>query len=332
MDRIARILAGGSIDEAIVAVKEQSMFVATDDPVKRYSSFFICIVLSAVIATGGIAAESTAIVIGAMLIAPLMAPIVGTSFAIVTGRPKKAAKTLAVALAGALAVIATAYVVAALVPTGVALAGNPEVEARTAPRVVDLVVAVASGFVGALAMARDDIAEAVPGVAVAVSIVPPLCVVGAALFAGDLAAASGALLLFTVNFVAIQLAGNAAFFLMGFGRRRTSEAGARVRRIWYATAIAGTLLLAAPLAASSNELVQNAEDERSMRAAVRTWLDGTGYEAVSVKIGESGATVQIAGAGTYPSADKLEMLMAERGVHAERARILVMREYEAERA
>lgn len=330
MDRIARILAGGSIDEAIVAVKEQSMFVSTDDPVKRYSSFFICIVLSAVIATGGIAAESTAIVIGAMLIAPLMAPIVGTSFAIVTGRPKKAAKTLLVALAGALAVIATAYVVAALVPTGVALAGNPEVEARTAPRVVDLVVAVASGFVGALAMARDDIAEAVPGVAVAVSIVPPLCVVGAALFASDLAAAGGALLLFLVNFAAIQLAGNAAFFLMGFGRRRTSEAGARVRRIWYATAIAGTLLLAAPLMASSNELVRNAADEQSMKAAVRTWLDGTGYEAVSVKIGESGATVQIAGAGAYPSADELTALMAERGVHAERARILVMREYEAE--
>lgn len=330
MDRIARILAGGSIDEAIVAVKEQSMFVSTDDPVKRYSSFFICIVLSAVIATGGIAAESTAIVIGAMLIAPLMAPIVGTSFAIVTGRPKKAAKTLLVALAGALAVIGTAYVVAALVPTGVALTGNPEVEARTAPRVVDLVVAVASGFVGALAMARDDIAEAVPGVAVAVSIVPPLCVVGAALFAGDLAAASGALLLFLVNFAAIQLAGNAAFFLMGFGRRRTSEAGVRVRRIWYATAIAGTLLLAAPLMASSNELVQGAADERSMKEAVRTWLDGTGYEAVSVKMGENGATVQIAGAGTYPSANELAKLMDERDVHAQRARILVMSEYEAE--
>ncbi|WP_080798039.1 TIGR00341 family protein [Arabiibacter massiliensis] len=330
MNRIARILAGGSIDEAIVAVKEQSMFVATDDPVKRYSSFFICIVLSAVIATGGIAAESTAIVIGAMLIAPLMAPIVGTSFAIVTGRPKKAAKTLAVALAGALAVISTAYVVAALVPTGVTLAGNPEVEARTAPRVVDLVVAVASGFVGALAMARDDIAEAVPGVAVAVSIVPPLCVVGAALFAGDLTAASGALLLFLVNFAAIQLAGNAAFFLMGFGRRRTSEAGARVRRIWYATAIAGTLLLAAPLMASSNELARNAADEQSVKAAVRTWLDGTGYEAISVKMGDNAATVQIAGAGAYPSAEELTALMAERGVHAQRARILVMREYEAE--
>lgn len=332
MDRIARILAGGSIDEAIVAVKEQSMFVSTDDPMKRYSSFFICIVLSAVIATGGIAAESTAIVIGAMLIAPLMAPIVGTSFAIVTGRPGKAAKTLLVALAGALAVVGTAYVVAALVPTGVSFAGNPEVESRTAPRVVDLVVAVASGFVGALAMARDDVAEAVPGVAVSVSIVPPLCVVGAALFAGEQAAAGGALLLFTVNFVAIQLAGNVAFFLMGFGRRRTSPAGARVRRLWYATAIAGTLLLAAPLAASSNELIQSAEDERNMKTAVRAWLDGTDYEATSVKVGDDGATVRIAGSGAYPSAQRLAALMDRYGVHVDQADILVLREYNVKRA
>lgn len=327
MDRIARVLLGGGVDEACVSGMERSLFAVVDNPLKQLSSFFLCIVLSAVVATGGVAASSPAIIIGAMIIAPLMMPILGTSFAVTRGRPRQALKALAVAASGALVVVLVACLVTALLPAGVPLTGNVEVESRVAPRVVDLVVAVASGLVGALAVARDDIGETLPGVAVAVSIVPPLCVVGAALTQGALAMAGGALLLFFVNFFSIQLAGNLAFFLMGFGRR--DRAGAVARRVWYATAIVGTLLVAAPLAATSERVVQGASNEHAANAAVRQWLDGSGYESVNVKAADDDVTVEIAGSGSAPSAEDLATLLHERGVDVDEARVMVVHETRA---
>lgn len=297
MNGIARVLSGGSVDEAYLARMERSVFAVVDDPLKQLSSFFLCIVLSPVVATGGIAAASPAIIIGAMIIAPLMMPIVGTSFAVTRGRPRQAFRALAVAAGGALAVVAVACLVTALLPAGVPLAGNPEVASRVEPRVVDLVVAVASGFVGALAVALTQ---------------------------GALAMAGGALLLFFVNFFSIQLAGNLAFFLMGFGRR--DRAGAVARRVWYATALVGTLLVLAPLAATSNRLVQSASDEHAAKAAVAQWLDGSGYEAVDVKTADDDVAVEIAGAGPEPSADDLAARLRDAHVEVDEARVVVLHE------
>lgn len=327
MGRIAQALKGGYISEENILRTERSTFIVTDEPLKQYSSFFLCIVLSAVIATGGIAAESTAIVIGAMLIAPLMSPMIGTSFAITEGKPKKALKTLLVAFGGAAMVVAVAFLVTALIPAGVQIASNAEVTSRTAPRAVDLIVALASGFVGALAVARDDIADAIPGVAIAVSIVPPLCVVGAALYEGYAGAAAGALLLFVVNFFAIQLSGNLAFFAMGFGKRRSTETGVRVRKLWYTTAVLGTLLLAVPLLAASNRLVQSASEEREAKTAVQAWLEGSDYQLRDIVIDDDALTVEIAGSGKRPSADELAARIDEKGAGALKVSVIVMDEY-----
>ncbi|WP_139653278.1 TIGR00341 family protein [Raoultibacter phocaeensis] len=330
MGRIARVLKGGHISEESILQTERSTFIVIDEPLKQYSSFFLCIVLSAIIATGGIAAESTAIVIGAMLIAPLMSPMIGTSLAITEGKPKKALKTLLIAFAGAAVVVGVAFLVTALVPAGVQITSNAEVTSRTSPRAVDLVVAIASGFVGAMAVARDDIADAIPGVAIAVSIVPPLCVVGAALYEGYMGAAAGALLLFIVNFFAIQLSGNLAFFAMGFGKRRSSETGARVRKLWYTTAILGTLLLAVPLLATSNQLVQSASEEREAKAAVRAWLEDSDYRLRGIDIDDDVLTVEIAGSGMRPSADALAAQVDKQGAGSLEVSVIVMEEYHSE--
>lgn len=238
MDRIARVLLGGSVDEAYVAGMERSLFAVVDDPLKQLSAFFLCIVLSAVVATGGVAASSPAIIIGAMIIAPLMMPIMGTSFAVTRGRPRQALRALAVAAGGALVVVLVACLVTALLPAGVPLAGNVEATSRTAPRLVDLVVAVASGFVG-------------------------------------------------------------------------------------------TLLVALPLAATSERIAQGASDERAANAAVRQWLDGSGYESLSVKTADDGVTVEIAGAGPAPSAEDLAALLRDGGVEVGEARVIVAHEVRA---
>lgn len=327
MDPFSRVLTGGKINTKHIPEIEKSTLITVSDPLKQYSSFFLCISLSAIIATCGIAAESTAIIIGAMLIAPLMSPMIGTSFAITVGKPRAALKTLGITLAGTVIVVAVSMLVTLIIPTGVSLTGNVEVASRVAPRVVDLIVAVASGLVGALAIARDDIFDVIPGVAISISVVPPLCVVGAALVGGDIVIASGALLLFIVNFFAIQLAGNILFYFMGFAKRTTDEGQVRVRRFWYITAVVGTLLLAAPLVATSNQMIETATMERSAKAAVRAWLEDTDYEVASTVITEDKLIVEIAGDGDYPSVEDLKAELSKSNINFEKTSIMVMNEY-----
>lgn len=327
MNRVSQVLLGGKINTAHIPEIEKSTLITLYDPLKQYSSFFLRIVLSAIIATCGIAMESTAIIIGAMLIAPLMSPMIGTSFAVTRGRPRAALKAFGITVAGALTVIAVSMLVTLIIPTGVSLVGNDEVSSRIEPRAVDLIVAIASGLVGALAIARDDISDVIPGVAVAVSIVPPLCVAGAALCEGDLAIAGGALLLFIVNFFAIQLASNLLFYLMGFGRRTADELQVRARRFWYIAAIVGTVLLSVPLIATSIQMVESTTTERSTRAAIRAWLEDTDYTAVDMTMSEEKLTIEIAGDGSYPSIDGLKDELAERDVHYDKTSVMVMNEY-----
>ncbi|MEG0791837.1 MAG: DUF389 domain-containing protein [Gordonibacter sp.] len=327
MSVVSRIFAGGKTNAERIPEIERITLVRVDNPVKQYSAFLLCLVLSAVIATCGIAAESSAIVIGAMLIAPLMSPMIGTSFAIATGKRRQAARGLLVALSGAAAVVAVAGVTSLAIPAGVPLVGNGEVSSRVSPRLVDLVAAVASGAVGALAVGRDDVFDAIPGVAISVSIVPPLCVAGAALAQGTQAVASGALLLFTVNFFAIQLSCNAVFFLMGFAGHAQGGSSAKARLLWYATAVVGTVLLAVPLAAASNEVIEQYSFERGAAQSVREWLRESSYEPVSVDASNDAVVVEIAGEGTLPDLDDLRILLRESKVPVEDVKMRVTRQY-----
>lgn len=143
----------------------------------KLSAFWTMLVLAAVIATAGILGDSTATVIGAMIIAPLSTPIMGIALGIVTRERNRA--VLFVAL-GAVIVVLIGYLVALLVPGGTDVAHNSQIAARTSPKLLDLGAAIATGLAGAVALARRDVAAVVPGVAIAISLVPPLAVVGSA--------------------------------------------------------------------------------------------------------------------------------------------------------
>lgn len=327
MDKIAHFLLGSMTQQDKIPDIEKSTLIATDDPVKTYSSYILRVIFASFIATCAIAAQSTAIIIGAMLIAPLMSPIIGTSFAITTGKPKAAIRTIVITLGGMLIVILVAALVSLMIPTGINFTGNTEVTSRTSPRVVDLMIAIASGFVGALSVGRDDISDAVPGVAISVSIVPPLCIVGCALLEGQLTLAGGAFLLFLVNFFAIQLAGNLFFFLMGFGKRNHGAEQIKVRRFWYITAIVGTLILAVPLVATSNQLINSHTLERETKQAAVLWLEDSGYELVDVNVVEGNAIIEIAGEGAYPDINDLSALLEARHVVVPQTRVMATYSY-----
>jgi uncharacterized hydrophobic protein (TIGR00271 family) len=200
--------------------------------------FFVLIVLSAVIATFGLLQNSAAVIIGAMLVAPLMTPILAASLGIVEGDVRLLRIALESTLKGITLALVVAVAMVLLIPYSDL---TPEIMSRTHPTLLDLIVALASGAAGAYAIGRKDVAAALPGVAIAAALVPPLCVVGAGISLSRSEVAGGALLLFITNLISISLAGAIVFLLLGF---RPAEERERQRRFRQGLAVSVVLLLA----------------------------------------------------------------------------------------
>lgn len=266
MKRVSRVLLGGDLDLTVLESAERSTFVEVDDALRQYSSFALRLVAATVIATAGIAADSATTVIGAMLVAPLMSPMLGTALAAAVGRPADAVRTFLQTVAGMVLVVAVSIGVTAIVPADIVMDANAQVLSRTSPRLVDMVIAFAAGFVAALAAMRSDIPDAVPGVAISASIVPPLCVVGAGIYEGALTDALGAFTLFLANYVAIQATGAVVFLLMGLGSQRLSAEDERSRTMWYGLIVVSVIALVILLGGASVRVARAAERERAARA------------------------------------------------------------------
>ena len=136
--------------------------------------------LSGMIAIAGVLADSTATVIGAMIIAPLGTPILGIALGIVTGHLSLVIRSILWVLIGLVIVVVLGLVFSVFVATPESLATNSQVVGRTSPSLMDLIAALATGFAGGFAMCRHDLSAVLPGVAIAISLVPPLGVVGGA--------------------------------------------------------------------------------------------------------------------------------------------------------
>jgi uncharacterized hydrophobic protein (TIGR00271 family) len=199
--------------------------------------FFVLIVLSAVIATFGLLQNSAAVIIGAMLVAPLMSPILAASLGIVEGDVRLLRIALESTLKGVTLALVMAVAMALLIPYSDL---TSEIMSRTHPTLLDLIVALASGAAGAYAIGRKDVAAALPGVAIAAALVPPLCVGGIGISLARSEVAGGALLLFITNLISISLAGAIVFLLLGF---RPTEARERRRRFRQGLAVSAVLLL-----------------------------------------------------------------------------------------
>lgn len=157
---------------------------------------------SCLIASIGLNTNSSAVIIGAMLISPLMGPILGLGFGMATASRRMirmSAQNLAFAVFISLLVASFYFVVSPFQdPT-------PEILSRTAPNLLDLLVAIAAAFAGVVAMNSTGLAGAVPGVAIATAIMPPLCASAYGIAHGDWKVALGAFYLFFVNAFAIAV-------------------------------------------------------------------------------------------------------------------------------
>jgi uncharacterized hydrophobic protein (TIGR00271 family) len=193
-------------DPAYLPVFEDKLFIEGPQTARRLMNFFALLLFATVIATYGVLSNSTATVIGAMLVAPLMEPMMATAAAVVMGSVSRALRAFALAGAGAVCVIFFSYLLAWVVTdVTISFMSDAEITSRIHPGLYALLTALATGAAGAFITSRSEIVEALGGVAIAIALVPPLCVVGISLKLGQLAAATGASLLFLTHFLAILL-------------------------------------------------------------------------------------------------------------------------------
>ncbi len=254
-----------------------------DTKTKR-STFWVLMVLASVIASAGVVGDSTATVIGAMIVAPMMTPILGTALAIVQADRRRLLDSVAFVVVGTAAVIAISYIVGLTHQLPVDASTNGQVASRVAPKLIDLLAALATGLVGAFALVRSDVSDTLPGVAIAISLVPPLCVVGLTLESGAPGEALGALILFGTNVAAIIATGVATLLFFRV-REVAKSAGLPVGRLAGLTLVivAGmVLLVAVPLTIGSREVLRQEQLTAEARHVTSAWADKRGWELTDV--------------------------------------------------
>ncbi len=192
--------------------------------------FYVLIILAAGIAFLGLLLDSSSVIIGAMLIAPLMNPILAMANGLVMGNRRMLGQAANTTLSGVLMAVGTsAFLTLSLFALNAGLEPTNEILSRTSPNLLDLLVALLSGAAAAYALSRSQLAGALPGVAIAAALVPPLCVVGFGLGTGQLDIAIGAALLFIANLAAITVSAAAVFLLLGFRPPVRIERGEQAR-------------------------------------------------------------------------------------------------------
>jgi len=247
----------------IEEVKET--FIALKDNSQASQSFIVLMILSTLLATVGLFANSAPVIIGAMILAPLMAPIVSLSMGILRQNTEllfTSIKTLGIGISLA---IMCGMLITTITPLSIA---NSEISARLSPSILDLAVAIISGIAAAYAHSRSEVMQSLAGVAIAVALVPPLAVTGIGIGWLDWSVFYGAFLLFITNLTGIALAAAVTFLIMGYSPFHLAKKGVAI-------VLLIVTIISIPLVKSFETMVKQQQ--------VVTLLEGKTFEQIKLK-------------------------------------------------
>ncbi len=200
----------------------KELFSALKENAKSSSIYIILIIVSTLIATTGLFQNSSAVIIGAMILAPLMSPIISLSMGVARGDSYFITNSLKTLGLGILIALIFSSIYAYFMPLNFL---TDEMRSRLNPNILDLMVAIFSGIAGAYANAKSEIAKSLAGVAIAVALVPPLSITGIGLGWGDFYVSYGAFLLFLTNLVGITLSATITFLVLGYSPINRAKKG-----------------------------------------------------------------------------------------------------------
>jgi uncharacterized hydrophobic protein (TIGR00271 family) len=234
--------------------------------------YFFLVILSSAIATLGLINDSPAVIIGAMLVAPLMSPILGVGLGSITADAGLARNAASALVRGAiLSIILSALLTLSNIylPFVPSLFEIPnEVLSRTQPTPNDLIIAMAGGLAAAYSLSQPHLSAALPGVAIATALMPPLSTIGIGIALGRWDIAGGASLLFLTNATTIAFAATLVFFLEGFTPKYSRTNGKLPKTLVIAGLFTGLLLI--PLTILGARLVTQAQEFREINNIVET--------------------------------------------------------------
>jgi Predicted membrane protein len=281
----------------------------------KVSRFWVLLVLSAAIASAGVVADSTATVIGAMIVAPLMTPIMGTVLSITTSDRDQLVRSVGMIALGAATAVAVGFLFGLISPIDVVASTSSQVAGRVNPRLIDLTAAIATGAVGSFAQCREDVSDTLPGVAIAISLVPPLTVAGLALEGGEPGQAFGAILLFLTNVAAILLTGVVVMALFGVHTRSYAVASRQLnRRRAVQVVVAFVVAIAIPLGIATAQLTTETLQSARIADVARTWADEAGWTIGGVSRIEGSFDVIAVGPLPAPDAVALRTALDDAGL------------------
>ncbi|GAA1829017.1 DUF389 domain-containing protein [Agromyces salentinus] len=297
----------------------------------KLSRFWMLLILSSIIAAAGVVADSTATVIGAMIVAPLMLPIQGTMLATVLGDRDALIRSLLLLVAGAATAVGIGFLVGIVVVNEVVASNNSQVASRVSPGLIDLLAALATGIVGSIALVRRDISDALPGVAIAISLVPPLSVVGLTLQSGAPGESLGALLLFLTNVAAIIGTGIVVMAVYGAGRVAAPPANARQiahkrRNTAIALTVMGVIVIV-PLTITSVQTAENSTRESTVHGVADAWGTEVGWALTTVKTENGMIVATFEGDSSDPDTATLESDLRDAGIDPSQVQVELIPTY-----
>jgi uncharacterized hydrophobic protein (TIGR00271 family) len=257
----------------------------------------VLLVLSTIIATAGLLSDSAAVVIGAMLVAPMMNPVLAAAGAVVMGWSKRFYGAIWLVLSMGVGAIVLSGFITLLSPDIVFI--PEQVLARTRPTFYDLLIALAAGSAGAYTITRKE-SGAIPGVAVAVALLPPLASAGVLIMTGEFELAVRAVVLFFTNLVAMVLAAALTFMACGVSpaSARRHSAGFIQSKLWLFALL--VLAISIPLFFYSEKIIFNAHYRAARSESLQTWLRENDLTLVNVEILLENRIVYLALEGPNP--------------------------------
>ncbi|SKB72212.1 TIGR00341 family protein [Salegentibacter holothuriorum] len=235
----------------------QELFKVLRENSKTTSVYVVMMILSTLIATFGLFGDSSPVIIGAMILAPIIAPIVSFAMGMVRYDKRMLKQGVITILIGTGVSLLFSAGVSLIIPIKLI---TSEIDARLSPTLLDMGIAIVSGVAAAYAHAKEGIAKSLAGVAIAVALVPPLAVAGIGIGWWDWQVFSGAFLLYLTNLAGIIMFAGITFLVLGFAPFKRAKLG-----LIYTLILIGMVMV--PLSLSFNRIQKEASITRELEGA-----------------------------------------------------------------
>ena len=262
----------------ITGKRQIKVFDQIKENAKGDFDFYLMTLFAGIIISLGIVIDSATVVIGGMLLAPLVWPILGMALGITMGRSHILQTSLITILKATLIIIIFSIMVGLIAPELVI--ESKEFVSRVHPTLLELLIALAAGFVGAFIIAYPKMGSAISGVVVAAALVPPIATVGLSLARGDFESAAGAFLLYLSNLIAITFAATILFLISNFSA--CSEQAEEKRKSGFRWSFLLLIVIIVPLVLITKQTALNVKQSKAIEDVVVSSIQNVAVSGLKI--------------------------------------------------